>query len=212
MCSGHKRDYLFKFVSPETRSHIKLDDEAAYSVTDQYTADRMTRDIMRFVDVNAVVCDATACIGGNTHSFARAFRQVVAIEQNPTRFEYLKHNMSVLQIKNVQCICGDALEEVPWHLAGTGKSARRPYSVIFIDPPWGGPDYKEHERLSLSLGDQSLAEVCKRWAPLTSYIALKTPINFDEYAFRRDTADVLDLVLKNHRLRKVLFYIFECKA
>lgn len=210
MSTGHKRDYLFKFVSPETRSHIKLDDEAAYSVTDQYTADRMTRDIMRFVDVNAVVCDATACIGGNTHSFARAFRHVVAIEQNPTRFEYLKHNMGVLQIKNVQCVCGDALEEVPWHLAGKGH--RRPYNVIFVDPPWGGPDYKEHERLSLYLGDLPLAEVCKQWAHLTTYIAIKTPINFDESAFRRDTSDCMELVFKNNRLRKILFYIFECKA
>jgi len=206
---SHKRDYLFKFVPPTTRSQLLLDEEAAYSVTDQYTADKMTRDIVRFAG-GSTICDATACIGGNTASFARSFRHVVAIEKNETRYNYLVHNMAVLKATNVVCVCGDSLEEVTWGCAGVTK-ASNVYDVIFIDPPWGGPEYKSQNTLCLELSNTPLDEVCRRWAKHTNYFAIKTPNNFDEKSFTSATIDFLRLVHKNTQLRKVTFYIFACK-
>lgn len=209
---SHKRDYLFKFIPPLTRSQLMLDEEAAYSVTDQYTADKMTRDIVRYSGGGGVICDATACVGGNASSFSRAFKHVVAIERNQTRYDYLVHNMNVLKAHNVKCILGDALEELTWgctrvHMGNGGVN----YDVIFIDPPWGGPDYKSQEFLSLELSDMPLEAVCRNWSKLTHYFALKTPKNFDEARFQAATGDFLKLVHKNSQLRKVTFYIFACK-
>jgi len=211
---SHKRDFLFKFVPPASRSLLRLDEEAAYSVTDMYTADKMTRDIMRYAQItsNSVICDATACIGGNTASFARAFKHVVAIERDVVRYEHLVHNMGVLKAHNVKCVCGDALEEVTWvhHSgAGYGTAYGALYDVIFIDPPWGGPEYKQQNTLGLELSGVPLQEVCKRWAKYTKFFALKTPTNFDELSFTQETADFLELKHKN-TLRKVTMYVFEC--
>ena len=65
-----KKDFLFRFISIEKRRQLKLDDEAFYSVTDQYTADRISRDILRVLPDLQIITDATACIGGNTYSFS----------------------------------------------------------------------------------------------------------------------------------------------
>ena len=216
---SHKRDYLFKFVPLAARAQLMLDEEAAYSVTDQYTADKMTRDIIRYAG-GSTICDATACIGGNTASFSRAFRRVVAIERDEQRYSYLVHNMNVLRASNVTCVCGDALEEVTWvhsvNVPGTSTTRCRGldsplYDVIFIDPPWGGPAYRTLEVLGLQLSGVPLHEVCRRWAKYTNYFAIKTPTNFDEKEFQEATADFLTLVHKNSQLRKVTFYILARK-
>jgi predicted RNA methylase len=198
----HKRDYLFKFVPAHLRSQLLLDDEASYSVTDQYTADKMTRDLARFLPRDAVICDATACIGGNTHSFARFFAKVHAVEKDATRFSYLKHNMNVLQASNITCVHGDSLALIP---------ALANLDIIFMDPPWGGPDYKTHASLELALSGVPLADVCRRWRHCTRYIALKTPLNFDELRFRAQTADFMELIWKNAQLRKVAFTLYKIK-
>jgi predicted RNA methylase len=195
-----KRDYLFKFVPPDKREQLLLDDEAGYSVTDQYTADRITRDIMRFVSAKGAICDATACIGGNTYSFARAFRRVVAIERNPVRFHYLQHNMSVLDVHNVTFQLGDAIDEVQWG---------RPFHCIFLDPPWGGPGYKRATRVDLSLSELPLVDVCRRMAPCAAFFAIKTPTNFNLEAFVEATRDFLTLVWHNTQLRKIHLVVFE---
>jgi len=196
-----KRDYLFKFVPPAIRNLLKLDEEAAYSVTDMYTADKITRDILCYTGCT-VICDATACIGGNTASFARSFKHVVAIERDKTRYEFLVNNMEALQAHNVKCVHGDALDEVSWV-----HNTYSTYDVIFIDPPWGGPEYKHQTVLDLQLSGVPLEDVCRRWAPYTKFFALKTPTNFDEQKFTRLTSDFLELKHKN-TLRKVTTYLF----
>jgi 16S rRNA G966 N2-methylase RsmD len=201
-----KRDYLFKFVPPEKRERLRLDDEAAYSVTDQYTADKITRDLLRFLSPAATVCDATACIGGNTFSFARAFRRVVAIERDVVRFEYLRHNMDVLGVHNVAFHQGDALEELEWAHRGSA------FHCIFVDPPWGGPGYKRADRVQLALSGVPLADACIRMAACASYIALKVPTNFDVTAFVAATDGALELVWHNTQLRKIHLLIFRVVA
>jgi 16S rRNA G966 N2-methylase RsmD len=217
---GHKRDFLFKYVPAPQRSLLKLDEEAAYSVTDQVTADRMTQDLVRVlgpgVAKSATLCDATACIGGNAMSFARAFKHVVAIESDTTRFAYLQHNLHVLGFHNVHCVHGDSVKEVSWNHSTGSRLALRSlrskaplYDVIFIDPPWGGPDYKTQTLVSLELSNVPLADLCKEWAPHTRYIAIKTPTNFDKETFTAATAGVLELVHRNVMLRKIHFYVYE---
>ena len=209
---GHKRDFLFKYVPAPQRSLLKLDEEAAYSVTDQVTADRMTQDLVRVlgpgVAKSATLCDATACIGGNAMSFARAFKHVVAIESDTTRFAFLQHNLHVLGFHNVHCVHGDSVKEVSWNHSRLRSKAPL-YDVIFIDPPWGGPEYKTQSLVSLELSNVPLADLCKEWAPHTRYIAIKTPTNFDKESFTAATTGVLELVHRNVMLRKIHFYVYE---
>lgn len=195
-----KRDFYFRYVPPTIRAQIIMDHEASYSVTDQVTADKITKDIKAFVTAGAVITDGTACIGGNTYSFAKEFRSVNAIEIDPLRCSYLKNNLGVLGLKNVRCECGDVLVE----------SMKQYQDVIFLDPPWGGPDYKIQNDISLYLSNRELSDACIDISLYCRYIALKVPVNFSVDAFDRRVKDVLERVHYNTGLRKMHLVIYRC--
>jgi len=196
-----KRDFLFRFVDAAKRACIQLDEEALYSTTDQLTAEKITKDILKFVPAHAIITDATACVGGNTFSFSQAFQTVYAVEKDDTRCKMLEKNMDVLCASNVTCISGDALEVCP--------SLHQ--DVIFLDPPWGGPEYKQKPHIDLYLSDVALHSVCEKLAMYTSYFALKVPTNFHESKFIFDTAHFLELKHRNNHLRKMNLLIFEVR-
>lgn len=198
----NKKDFLFRFLSPSVRNLLRFDDEALYSTTDQLTADKICKDIMKFVPSTGVVTDATACIGGSCASFAKTFSKVFAVEIDPTKYDYLRHNMMVMGLHQVvESICGDALVVCPTLLQ----------DIIFIDPPWGGPEYKLSSSISLFLSGQTLASVCCKLSPYTRYIALKVPTNFDEAAFLHEVNGKLIRVHRNTNLRKMHLLIFQTK-
>lgn len=196
----NKKDFYFRYVPPDTRAQLVLDHEASYSVTDQVTADKITRDILQFVPPTAMITDATACVGGNTYSFAKTFEHVRAIEIDPLRHSYLSSNMSVLGLSNVMCTWGDANIECK----------RRYQDLVFFDPPWGGPSYKNNINIQLYLSKKPLSEVCSDVSLYCRYIALKVPINFKVGLFDEEVKDILERVHYNPCLRKMHLIIYRC--
>jgi hypothetical protein len=188
-----KAEFLFQNLSTDVANALKMDDIAQFSTTDAKTADNIVKFILKFLPKTASIIDATACIGGSAFAFANTFREVKAIELDPIRFQHLVDNRTMLQMDNLECICGDALEWIP----------KLPQSdLIFIDPPWGGPEYKTEPSVYLSLSDIPIHEVCDQLAPYTKYIALKVPMNFDS---ERLLSTIKNCVLysKNTSLRKM---------
>jgi len=198
--SIEKRDFLFRFVPAAQRHQLRLDNEALYSTTDQLTADKITKDLLRYIPKSAKVADATACVGGNTYSFAQHFSTVHAYELDPVRAAYLAHNIRVLNGQNVTVVCGDVLRRIREH-----------YSLVFIDPPWGGPNYKISDSVRLTLSGKPLEDVCFQLSNYTDHIALKTPTNFAEAEFLRETAPFLELLYKNVHLRKMHLLLFRVR-
>jgi len=187
-------------VPAAQRHQLRLDNEALYSTTDQLTADKITKDLLRYIPKSAKVADATACIGGNTYSFAQHFSTVHAYELDPVRAAYLAHNIRVLNIQNVTVIGGDVLRRM-----------NQPYDLVFIDPPWGGPEYKQSESIQLTLSGKPLEDVCFQLSNYASHIALKTPTNFSEAEFLRETEPFLELLYKNIHLRKMHLLLFRVR-
>lgn len=188
---------MFKNVAAALREKLKIDNVASYSVTDSDIADTMTKRIRKYAPDARVITDATACVGGNTASFAREFDVVHAIELDQARAEYLAHNMALLGLKNVDVIQGDAIVEVP----------KLKQDVLFIDAPWlsdktgteagVGKHYRDVDRLELFLGDMLLQDVCRLFTPHCRVLALKVPKNFALAKFIHDTFDeysLLDIV------------------
>jgi len=200
-----KKDFLFRFVPTDIRKELKLDTEALFSTTDQLTADKITKDILKFIPKTAHITDATACIGGSAFSFLQNFSHVLAIEYDKVRFEYLQENISKLKTtlisssNTIECRNGDALIEC----------VKQYQDAIFIDPPWGGPEYKIQQSVELYLSHTPLSEVCKQFHQYTKYIILKVPTNFDEQNFIKDTLPFMKQVHKNAQLRKMNIIIFE---
>jgi len=58
---------------------------------------------------------------------------VIAIDIDPNKIKMARHNAGIYGVEhNIEFITGDFLEIAP-----TLKA-----DVVFLSPPWGGPDYK----------------------------------------------------------------------
>jgi 16S rRNA G966 N2-methylase RsmD len=90
----------------------------------------------------STITDMTSCVGGNVISFSRFFKKVNAIEIDPLRFDMLKHNTeTVVGATNVNFINGNAVELLLGQDDGTAPQQFQ-QDILFMDPPWGGVDYK----------------------------------------------------------------------
>lgn len=164
---------LFPFKEGTTYSSLKTTEEGGYSITRRRDANR----VMAFLEYTVgslehkTITDATACNGGDTLNFALKFKSVKSIEINKENYEVLKHNISVYNLSNVELYNGDCTKLLNWKT-----------DVLYIDPPWGGPNYKIHENLDLFLSGKRLdvwiEEITQReYRP--NYIVLKVPQNFN---------------------------------
>lgn len=194
---------LFPDLSDALREMLRFDDVALYSVTDQRTADAFSKAILKFVPASSTLVNATACVGGNTQSFARHFTKVLAIEKDRLRYLHLRHNMSVMQLSNVQCVHGDCLDLLgitQSRSASTFLNIQKsePEDIVFIDPPWGGPRYRDNgkQQLTLHLSGMELSVLVKALSlqRITRFVALKLPTNFDINAFQKGCGDAVQLV------------------
>jgi hypothetical protein len=117
------------------------------------------------------ITDTTANIGGNTLAFSFAFKKINSIEINSTLFEGLENNCKIYKCNNINFYNNDCLEIVP--------SLKQ--DVLFFDPPWGGPSYKNYEKLKLFLNNKNILDIIKEWKEqsLARIYVLKAPFNFD---------------------------------
>lgn len=177
------RDFLFKGISLNQRKSIVMDKVASFSVTESQMADKMTDKILEFAQQlkpsDNVIFDGMACVGGNTISFAQSFNSVLANEFDEARHDMLKHNViEVLNIRNVTFFNGSIID-----LAMTCE-----YDILFLDPEWGGPDYKFKKQLRLAISDVAVEELVTSVmsaCPRVHTIALKLPINYDNDFLQR---------------------------
>mmetsp|Transcript_7129 Transcript_7129/g.10620 ORF Transcript_7129/g.10620 Transcript_7129/m.10620 type:complete len:270 (-) Transcript_7129:246-1055(-) len=174
------RDYLFNGIDKNIRMGIRMDTVASFSVTESRMADRMTETIMRYVPYgkDTIIFDGMSCVGGNTISFAKYFNRVLSNEFDKSRYDMLIHNVrDVIGLDNVVYFNDSILT-----LALTQS-----YDVLFLDPEWGGPDYKHKKNLRLHIGDEPVEDFCSRVLQGTSVsmIALKLPVNYDNDYMRQ---------------------------
>ena len=123
-----KWNHYFGEVDPTIRSQIEMDDVALFSVTVDKDADVITSCLSQYLPRFATICDATACVGGNTMSFAKFFKNVTSVEMDRGRYEMLTKNVTLLGYQNrVHPVNADFLrfkETMPY------------FDFIFFDPPF----------------------------------------------------------------------------
>ena len=106
---------------------IQIDREGWFSVTPEkiaeHIAERCQCDIM---------VDAFCGVGGNAIQFAFTCQHVIAIDIDPVRLEFAKHNARVYGVEDrISFVLGDFFQLAPSLKA----------DAVFLSPPWGGPDY-----------------------------------------------------------------------
>lgn len=151
------------------------------------------------------IIDCTAGIGGDTISFSKYFNLVLAVEKNKTHFDILKNNVEVLELENVILENNDFVKKV--NKVKTNKK----YDLLFIDPPWGGPNYKNLKNVDLFIHDDKdnkilLKDIINSYYDDFNYIILKSPKNLnlvkEDYLFK-NIHTTLD------KDNKILLIIFE---
>ena len=155
-----------KYIDP---INFKVSKEGEYSITFPVEANIISNLIAKVFTTNITILDGTANNGGNTISFSRFFNNIISIELDKNNYEYLQHNISLYNIKNVQLINGDTLKYY----------TELKYDILFLDPPWGGTDYKRQSVLDLKLGNlyvRDMIVIMKRMGK--KGIVFKLPKNF----------------------------------
>ncbi|XP_017561479.2 trimethylguanosine synthase isoform X2 [Pygocentrus nattereri] len=114
---------------------IKLDHEGWFSVTPEKIAEHIAQRVREVYDTQLIV-DAFCGVGGNAIQFALTGKRVIAIDIDPVRLELAHHNAEVYGVaQRIDFIQGDFLQLAP----------RLRADVVFLSPPWGGPEYLSAE-------------------------------------------------------------------
>ncbi|XP_021078577.1 trimethylguanosine synthase isoform X2 [Mesocricetus auratus] len=118
---------------------IKLDKEGWFSVTPEKIAEHIAGRVSQSFKCDIVV-DAFCGVGGNTIQFALTGKRVIAIDIDPVKIDLARNNAEVYGIADkIEFICGDFLLLAPCLKA----------DVVFLSPPWGGPDYATAETFDI---------------------------------------------------------------
>lgn len=188
--------YLHKYfpsICKEKRALLQYDEIGLYSISPPKNAYIITTFVTRhFKDSNVIVTDAMAGLGGNMMSFANHLYHVNAIECDVERFKHLVSNINLYSIANVVCLNVDYLtvmHKIKQH-------------VIFMDPPWGGKNYKETDNMIIEINDIPLHEICKDIYDnkLCLLLLLKLPLNYDINSFSESIKENM----KFEKLAKIL--------
>lgn len=154
-------------------TRLQTTEEGCYSITRRRDAERIMNVLKNvFPNMKSLsITDATACIGGDTLNFASRFGHVHSIELKDDNFKALSNNVEVYGFQNVTMHHADSVSFFNWNT-----------HILYIDPPWGGKDYKKHQNLDLYMSNTRLDVwlediLMRRNRP--SNIILKLPVNYN---------------------------------
>ncbi|KAF6101378.1 trimethylguanosine synthase 1 [Phyllostomus discolor] len=149
---------------------IKLDTEGWFSVTPEKIAEHIAGRVSQSFKCDIVV-DAFCGVGGNTIQFALTGKRVIAIDIDPVKIDLARNNAEVYGIADkIEFICGDFLL-----LASHLKA-----DVVFLSPPWGGPDYATAETFDIrTMMSPDGFEIFRLSQKITNNIVYFLPRNAD---------------------------------
>eukprot|EP00467_Chlorarachnion_reptans_P000542 CAMPEP_0114533386 /NCGR_PEP_ID=MMETSP0109-20121206/27218_1 /TAXON_ID=29199 /ORGANISM="Chlorarachnion reptans, Strain CCCM449" /LENGTH=1030 /DNA_ID=CAMNT_0001716607 /DNA_START=32 /DNA_END=3125 /DNA_ORIENTATION=+ len=124
-----------------------------------------------------------ACSGADTFEFAKAFERVNSVEMDAKRYANLMHNLRE--------VFGAPMEKVDVR-NGDYTKLRHEFKqdALYLDPPWGGEDYRDFGKMTLALSGIEMRDLCvemlqtdpageKPTGPCLRLIILKVPNNYD---------------------------------
>ena len=170
--------YLFPKKENVKMEQLQISSIGDYSITpssEAYKMAKLLHNILKDNQESITITDSTCGNAGNAIQFAYFFSHVNAVELSKQHFDICKNNIDIYKLKNVTMINDDYL-----NIMTTLKQ-----DIIFIDPPWGGPTYKEYNKIPLYLGKQRIEQIISdiMRLNLAKIIGVKIPYNFDLHTF-----------------------------
>jgi trimethylguanosine synthase len=144
---------------------VQVDGESLFSIKPEANAFDIAS---RFAGLE--VLDGFCGVGGVTIALARLGKRVIAVDIDGARLEMARHNSRLYGCEgNIQFIQEDFFEFL--------KSLKRRVA-IYLDPPWGGPNYRVREWFRLVDFQPNGAEIIEAALLKSTEIALSLPMNF----------------------------------
>ncbi|WJX09469.1 hypothetical protein P8452_00301 [Trifolium repens] len=110
---------------------VNMDEEGWFSVTPEVIAHHQASRC-----ASGTVIDCFTGVGGNAIQFAQRCNHVIAIDIDPLKIGFARHNAAIYRVDDlIDFIIGDFFVLAPKLKADT----------VFLSPPWGGPDYAKVE-------------------------------------------------------------------
>ncbi|KAJ2078930.1 Trimethylguanosine synthase [Coemansia sp. RSA 988] len=173
-----RHDFFWRFDEG-----IQVDEEGWYSVTPEIVAEDTALRIAQLYNRgqgstsydygHLCVVDAFCGVGGNTIKFASWCEHVIAIDIDPGRLKMAQHNAKIYGVADrIEFVLGDFYQLAPMLQA----------DVVFLSPPWGGPEYTSAPIFDLdSMPFHSAREWLDRARLVSENIAYFMPRNCDPY-------------------------------
>ncbi len=205
--SGERKDAsrLLRYWLQRSRLFSRFDDGIMmdatgwYSVTPEGLARRQAERCRC-----GVIIDAFAGVGGNTIQFAKTCRHVIAVEKDPVRMLCLRENARVYGVLDkITCILGDF----------TKLGKRLKADVVFLSPPWGGPQYTSHKVFDIKNmvvpDGEALFRLARSISPSVAYFLPKsTPVEQMVSLLSSGGSDFCEVegALRKQRLHSITAY------
>ena len=127
---------------------------------------------------NIVITDITAGNGGDVITFSRYFKFVNAIEKCPYEFKHLKNNVISMERDNIKLFNADCTKIINFNKIPDINDLQQ--DVVYIDPPWGGVNYKKYASLRLFINDSPIEKIVYLILNnnIAKLVAIKAPYNF----------------------------------
>ncbi|KAG1719628.1 Tgs1 protein [Suillus paluster] len=112
-----------------------LDEEGWYSVTPESIAIRIAERCRC-----DTILDPFCGVGGNAIAFAKTCEHVIALDISPIRIALARHNAAIYGVADrIEFILADYVSFANAYLSRPHPTRR--IDVVFLSPPWGGPEY-----------------------------------------------------------------------
>lgn len=183
-------------------SKFHITNVSEYSISSVEEANQTANKIAELMETNdLIITDATANVGGNTAGFAKKFKFVNAIEIVKIHADMLKENLKSLGFENKVKVYNDDYTKIYNTIN---------QDVIFLDPEWGGPDYKKKYILDIKIGGIDLVEFLKMILDKAKLIVLKLPFNYNFNKLLKELKSkniIFEKFMKIHKTPHFLVYI-----
>lgn len=171
--------FYFPPATPEQLSKLQLTVEGKYSITKPPQGKQIIDIIKTYIpnshSYNFV--DGTAGMGGDMYYVAPLFNKAIGVEKNSEHAKIASSNLEVLGVKTT--IYNQSVLDYLDH--AYQKDFPDGIDVLWIDPPWGGPDYKKYKELDLFLDGKNIGEYVSQWLDkrIAKVIIIKAPYNYN---------------------------------
>lgn len=209
LLSNYNKKKYFKFIyfaniNNINLNYIKIHENSYYSITNYYDANYISNLIYKYYKKkDIIITDATAHIGGNTISFGLFnYKLIHSIEIDNKCSKLLLNNINCYKLKNIKVYNTDYLN-IYLNLY---------QDVVFIDPPWGGPDYKKEKQIDLFLSNLNIIDIIDNLftETLTSSILLKVPFNYNKTSLNNKFKNKKNIKIDYYKINKYnIIYLFK---